>query len=79
MSLSNDKDPTAFFSVVGAAYVPEQRDGCPGHLPEQRSDARQPETGVAGLWLVFYAVIVGASLLSHGANKLSQIASLVLN
>jgi len=34
---------------------------------------------VAGLWLVFYAVIIGASLFSHGANKLSQIASLVLN
>jgi hypothetical protein len=79
MSLSNDKDPTAFFSVVGAAYVPEQRDDSPGHLSEQHPDVRQPETGVAGLWLVFYAVIIGASLFSHGANTLSHIAALVLN
>ncbi|HEY5607086.1 MAG TPA: hypothetical protein VIM38_01980 [Alphaproteobacteria bacterium] len=80
MSLSIDKDPTAFFSVVGAAYVPEQRDDCQGHLSESRSDVQQPETGVAGLWLVFYAVIIGASLLTNGgASKLSHLASLVLN
>ena len=79
MSLSIDKDPT-FFSVVGAPYVPEQRDECQGHLSDLRPDVQQPETGVAGLWLVFYAVIAGAALLSHGgASKLSHIASLVLN
>jgi hypothetical protein len=79
MSYSTGKDPTAFFSVVGSAYVPEQRDDCQGHLSDLHPDVQQSETGVAGLWLIFYALIAGAALFSHGASKLSHIAALVMN
>jgi hypothetical protein len=77
MTFRRDKDPTEFFSVVGAAYVPERHHDS-GHLPGPRSGVQQPETGVAGLWLLFYAVVIGGSLLGHGVAKLSHIASLAL-
>jgi len=76
-----DKDPTAFFTVVGAPYVSERHaDAASRYRPDcESSESRTPEIGVAALWLVFYAVIVGFSLFaSGGAAKLVEIASLAL-
>jgi hypothetical protein len=84
MSMQIDKDPTEFFSVVGAPYVPEHRGDGRRHLEawqvERSTDINQPETAGAVLWLVFYGVIIGAGLLSKaGATKLVAMASVVLN
>jgi hypothetical protein len=75
-----EKDPTEFFSVVGAAYVPERRSESNRHLAEpqgdRRTDIKLSEFGAAALWLVFYGLIIGASLFSHaGADKLAAITS----
>ena len=73
------KDPTEFFSVVGAPYVRESR-AEPArrhhHHHHGGPDARQPEAGVAGLWLVFYVAIFGASLFANsGAARLVEVAT----
>jgi hypothetical protein len=79
MSLSSGKDPTQFFSVVGAPYVPESHAGDTDHPLRERSEVRQPETGVAGLWLVLYAVIIGVSYFSNGgAAKLIETAAVIV-
>jgi len=73
-----DKDPTEFFTVVGAAYVPEHHVDDSNRIREA-SETRSPETGVAALWLVFYAVIFGYALFaSGGAAKLIEIANVAL-
>ena len=72
MSRTIDENPHRSSSPSSAR--PTSRNTTPtshGHLRESRSESAA-ETGVAGLWLVFYAVIIGASLFSHGgASKLS--------
>ena len=78
MSLS-DGNQTKYFTVVGAAYVPEQHGEHPARTDRDRDTSRQPETGVASLWLVFYGAIIVLSLINVGAAKLQSMASLVLN
>jgi hypothetical protein len=65
------------FSVVGAAYVPEDRvDDNPARLPQ----VQQSETAMAGIWLVFYAALIGVSLVtSGGVAKLIEYASALAN
>ena len=69
-----DKDPTEFFSVVGAPYVRENRSE-----PADRHTCSDPEprrAAVAALWLAFYAAIVGVPLFaSSGAAKLVEVAA----
>jgi hypothetical protein len=73
-----DENRTEFFTVVGAPYVQEHHADDRSHYREY-ADRNPPETGVAGLWLVFYAVIIGASLFSHGgASKAFHVASALL-
>ncbi len=74
----SESNPTKYFTVVGAAYVPEQHSDQP-RAQRERNTSRQPETGVASLWLVFYGAIIGLSLINAGATKLQAMASLVLN
>ena len=71
------KTPSPLFSVVGPAFVPEQRDEAPHavHPPENP----QPETGVAGIWLVFYLALAAISLVtSGGATRLIEFAGFVM-
>lgn len=85
---------TQLFSVVGAAYVPERRsetdrahENEPSRLfpaeahptVSQPSHARPSEAAMAGLWLVFYVVLIGVGVLSSGgAAKLLQMAASIL-
>jgi hypothetical protein len=79
MSGNNDQDRTDLFTVVGAAYVPEHHTDSHSHY-HGTSDARPPETGIAGLWLVFYVAIVGIAIFKHGgAGTAVYIASAALN
>jgi hypothetical protein len=74
----NPKHPTQLFSVIGAAYVPEDHADDNRH-PTKLSEVRQPETGVAGVWLVFYALLIGISLENSGsAAKLVEFASVTM-
>ena len=74
-----DENRAELFSVVGAPYVEEHHADGRSHY-RGYIDRNPPETGVAGLWLVFYAVIIGVSLFSHGgANKAFHVASATLN
>jgi hypothetical protein len=73
-----DNDRSEMFTVVGAPYVQERHADGRNHY-RAYADRSPPETGVAGLWLVFYAVIIGVSLFSHGANKAFHVASALLN
>lgn len=74
----NSKHRTQLFSVVGAAYVPEDRAGSDSHQ-RKLSEIRQPETGVAVLWLVFYVALIGiGALTSGGAAKLVEFATVMI-
>ena len=73
MSVESEKDPTKYFSVVGSAYVPERH--AEGRLMEQAMSERA--NGVAGLWLVFYAVVIGLSVIANsGVGKWINVANL---
>jgi hypothetical protein len=77
MSFSSARNPTQFFSVVGAPYVPESHAESRRHLDvrDMRTQVQQREMGVAGLWLVLYAAIIGASLFgTGGAVKVLEVA-----
>jgi hypothetical protein len=63
MSHLLEQDRTGFFTVVGAPYVAEQHDDTPSHY-HQYSDEGAKGVGMATLWLAFYAVIVGVTVLS---------------
>lgn len=77
MSIDSERDPTKYFSVVGAAYVSERHDDNRGSDVD-RTMASQPASGVAGLWLVFYAVVIGFSVLANsGAAKWINVANLL--
>ena len=78
MSPSTERNHTQFFSVVGAAYVPEEHDGRFGHLAGL-PELEQLKLGVSGLWLAFFAMI-GASLIGNGQPaKAVQIAAQALH
>jgi hypothetical protein len=69
-----DKDPTEFFSVVGAPYVRERH----AHIHERRTDDQRPrklEIGFATVCAGFCAVMLGISLFaSSGAARLVEVA-----
>jgi hypothetical protein len=75
MSISSERDPTKYFTVVGAAYVQERHD--------DRRYVEQMETsgragGVAGLWLVLYAGVIGFSVIANSnVAKWINVASLM--
>jgi len=65
MSSRIDKDRTKLFTVVGAPYIAEQHDDSRSHYQAEK-EKPPPDTGIAGLWVVFYAVIAGAWLIGGG-------------
>jgi len=75
-----DRDPTQFFSVVGAPYVRERSEERPVHA--LRANATRPrlfEIGVATLFAVFCAVALAMPLFANsGAGKLVQLATHVI-
>ena len=77
MTHNIDRDPTEFFSVVGAPYVAEQHDD--GHSNYvDKTLARESAAGVAGLWLVFYGAVIGISVLANSsAAKWINVAALL--
>jgi hypothetical protein len=77
MSVDSERDPTKYFSVVGAAYVPERHDD--GQLrDEEQAMSSKRAGGVAGLWLVFYAAVIGMSVIANaGVVKWSHVAGLL--
>jgi hypothetical protein len=72
------RSPSQFFTVSGGAYVHENHADRHGHLPE-RSGSVQRQAGVAGLWLVFYAAIIGISFVASGAaSRLFEMAAFAM-
>jgi hypothetical protein len=71
------KDPTEFFSVVGAPYVREHHTA-DFHVRERRTDDQRPrklEIGFATVCVGFCAVMLGVSLFaSDGAARLVEVA-----
>jgi hypothetical protein len=75
MSDHRDKDRTELFTVIGAPYVPERHSDTPGHYHKTSEEGCKKGTSVAGLWLAFYAVIIGIALLGgSGAGSAIQVA-----
>jgi hypothetical protein len=76
MSISSERDdPTKYFSVVGAAYVQERHDDR-RYVEEMETSGRAG--GVAGLWLVLYAVVIGLSVIANSSvMKWVNVASLL--
>ena len=66
MTHQTDRDPTEFFSVVGAPYVAEQHDDGHSKYVDQ-TVAKESAAGVASLWLLFYAAIIGFSVLANSS------------
>jgi len=67
------------FTVFGGAYIPEHHTDNHGRYRDN-SDALPRQTGVAGLWLVFYAVIAGIAIFNQsGAGTAVYVVSSVLN
>ena len=75
MSPSRQDNPShrpQLFSVVGAAYVPEDRTD---NNAARLANAGAPEAGTAGVWLVVCAVLIGVSLAISGtATKVVEFA-----
>ena len=79
MSRSIDKNQSDLFTIFGGVYVPDHRTDNSSRYREN-SDAQSREIGVAGLWLVFYAVIAGVAIFNQGgAGTAVYLASTVLN
>jgi hypothetical protein len=74
MSDHRDKDRTGLFTVVGAPYVVERHGDTHGHY-HKASDECHKGTNVAGLWLTFYALIIGVAVLGRaGAGSAIEVA-----
>jgi hypothetical protein len=72
-----DRDPTEFFSVVGAPYVRERHAGELDLYQRGNGEARArtPETGFATACAGLGAVLLGISLFaSSGAARLGHVA-----
>jgi hypothetical protein len=89
MSLHSDRNPAEFFTVFGAAYVPDRHDehGDDAHrrsfdvaAAERRGRGfNQAELGVASLWLVFYGAAIAISVFASGsASKWVEIAAVTM-
>jgi hypothetical protein len=74
MSRSLEKDPTKFFSVVGAAYVPERHADSHDRHVAPRS-ARTAETSFAVSLTVLFTLIAAISIF---AGEISVLASVGL-
>ena len=79
MSPSSDDNPKShapLISVFGAAYVPERH----GDKSQTKlAETGEREAGVAGLWLVFYASLIGISLVTGiGGARLVELAGVIL-
>ena len=78
MSFATASNSTRFFSVVGPAYVAEGHADQSGHLAASTEFAAV-ETGVAGLWVSFFAAI-GISLVNNNqAAKALQVAATAIH
>jgi hypothetical protein len=76
MSVDSERDPTKYFSVVGAAYVPERHDD--GHRRDvEQAMSGERAGGVAGLWLVFYGAVIGMSVIANSSIKWINVAGLL--
>ena len=74
MSNRQDKDRTGLFTVVGAPYVPEQHSDTPAHYHKTSEESPQGAS-VAGLWLAFYALVIGVTLFGKaGAGAAVRVA-----
>ena len=74
MSDHRDKDRTGLFTVVGAPYVPEQHSDSSGHYHKTSEEAPRGPS-IAGLWLVFYALVIGVAILGKsGAGSAIELA-----
>ena len=74
MSDHRDKDRTGLFTVVSAPYVVERHGDTHGHY-HKASDECHTGTNVAGLWLTFYALIIGVAVLGRaGAHSAIEVA-----
>ena len=74
---SNPETRIPLFSVVGPAFVPEQR--ADASHPIDPPDSAPREAGVAGIWLVFYLALAAISMVtSGGATRLIEFASFIL-
>lgn len=89
MSLHSERNPSEFFTVFGAAYLPEHHDehGGKGNgrtfddaAAERRGRGfNQSELGVASLWLVFYGAVIAISVFASGsASKWIAIAAVTM-
>jgi hypothetical protein len=69
MSFSIEKNPTQFFAVVGAAYIPEH------HLDARSHYVPSPDSHEGGLWTAiadFAAKLAGSKSVSRGTGKSVQ-------
>jgi hypothetical protein len=74
MSDHRDKDRTGLFTVVGAPYVRERHGDTRGHYHKASEEGREGTT-IAGLWLTFYALIIGVAVLGRaGAHSAIEVA-----
>ena len=73
MSRSQERDPTRFFSVVGAPYVAE-RHGEPVHLYVADPPVRKADIAIS--WVVLVTLIAAISIF---AGEVSVLASAGLN
>jgi hypothetical protein len=69
MSITLDKDPTRYFSVVGAPYVPERHAG--SHNPFEAAPAAQvSEIDLRVSTIVLIALIAGISVFAGEVSLL---------
>lgn len=78
MSRSLEKDPTRFFSVVGAAYVPERHADSFDHSANHHRDAAPPRTrpaeiGLAASWVVLASLITGILIFAGEVSVLANV------
>jgi hypothetical protein len=69
------QDRTGFFTVVGAPSVAEQHDDTRSHYRRYADEGRNGVL-MASLWLAFYAVIIGVTVLGKvGSGRAVEIAT----
>ena len=75
MAYLSAQDRTGLFTVIGAPYVAEQHDNTRSHYRRYADEGRNGAL-MAGLWLAFYAVIVGVTVLGKvGSGRAVEIAT----
>ena len=74
MSDHRERDHIGLFTVVGAPYIPERHSDTPGYYHKVCDEGRKGSS-VAGLWLTFYAVVIGVAVLGKaGAHSAIETA-----